>query len=148
MTKSTFDAHLAAIISGQVTKTNVIGIRKALNAETRRASGWKVGRTSPNVTEAQFEALWDALREHKPIVIGELHKTGLTQIRNERYRRQLHSVADILPNVTRFRLVGFDAIGRRGECWVPVYRAETETGSGFRFVNVPWQSGGRGPELV
>ena len=35
---STFAKHLAAVKSGEITKSNVIGIRKAMNAYERKAS--------------------------------------------------------------------------------------------------------------
>jgi len=149
MDKSTFSAHLDAINSGTVTKTNVIGLRKALNAVEREYQGWRTSRTSPKVTGAETEAALEALQECRPIVTGELHETGLKQLQNRRYRKQLEGVADILPNIARFRLVDFEMFGRRADYAVPVYRAETEDGkSGFRFINIPWQSGGKGPEVL
>jgi hypothetical protein len=149
MPKTAFTAHLDAIKSGTVTKTNVIGLRKALNAVEREYQGWRTGHTSPKVTGAETEAALEALQEHRPIVTGELHETGLEQLQNRRYRRQLEGVADIIPNVARFRLVDFEMFGRRGDYAVPVYRAETEDGKpGFRFINIPWQSGGKGPEVL
>lgn len=72
-----FKAHMAAVQSGTVTKTNIIGIRKLLNGSIRRAQGWSVGMSTPK--------------------------------------------GDALDGGT--------------------YEA-------FRFINIPWQSGGDGPEIV
>lgn len=149
MPKSTFSAHIAAIKAGQVTKTNVIGIRKALNALERQGQGWSTSHTAPKVTWDEMNEALELLYDLRPVVTGELHETGLKQIQNRRYRRNLERVAYIVPNVARFRLVGYEQIGRRGEYAVPIYRAETEDGkTGFRFINVPWQSGGNGPEVL
>lgn len=145
MPSATFKKHIADIKSGHVTKTNVIGIRKALNAlESHRPN-----RTSPKAEWDEVSEALDLLSTIRPIVTGDLHESGLKQIQNRRYRRNLERVADIVPNVARFRLVGYEQIGRRGEYAVPIYRAETEDGkAGFQFINIPWQSGGNGPELV
>ncbi len=88
------------------------------------------------------------MTECRPLVVGELHDSGLVVIRSKRNRRNLEGAADLVPNIVRFRLVDFEMRGKYGDYFVPVYRAETEDGRGFCFVNVPWQSGGRGPEIV
>jgi len=46
----TFQKHIDAIASGSVTKTNIIGLRKALNAEGRRRAGLSVSMTCPKVS--------------------------------------------------------------------------------------------------
>lgn len=149
MQKSSFDVHIAAALSGRVTKSNVIGTRKALNTAARRAGGGRVAKCAPVVTTEQFDALFTALGDCRPVIEGELHDSGIKQINNRRYRKQLGAVSDLIPLITRFRLVDFYAAGRRGEYFVPVYRAETADGeSGFRFINIPWQSGGNGPEVL
>ena len=149
MPKSTFATHLDAIKSGTVTKTNVIGLRKALNTVTRKHQGWSTSSTAPKVTSTETEAALEALRECRPIIAGELHETGLKQLQNRRYRKHLEDVADIIPNIARFRLVDFEMFGKHANYAVPVYHAETEDGkSGFCFINIPWQSGGKGPEVL
>lgn len=145
---ATFDKHMTAIKSGTVTKTNVIGLRKALNQTARSDAGWSVSRTVTILTSEQCEALFTALEQHKPIVTGELHATGMAQLTNKRYRKQLEAYANVTADIQRFRLIGFEAIGRRGEYYVPVYQAENSTGQRLPFINIPWQSGGRGPEVT
>jgi hypothetical protein len=146
--QTTFDKHMLAIQSGNVTKTNVIGLRKALNQTTRADAGWSVSQNATLLTSDQCEQLFDALAEHKPIATGELHNTGLAQLTNKRYRKQLEAYANVIADIQRFRLIGFEAVGRRGEHYVPVYQAENSAGKRLPFINIPWQSGGRGPEIV
>lgn len=132
--------HLEAILRGVVDKSNVIGIRKALNAAERRASGYSVSSTAPKLTADECTAIEAALAEHEPRVIGELVASGMDRLRNPRYRKRLASVADVVANLTHFCLVGFDD-------GTPIYRACSATGS-FLFKNVSWQAGGDGPELM
>lgn len=146
MAQSTFDRHMAAIKAGKVDKTNIFGLRKAINRAERLRAGWSVSRGS--ISPEQADALELAIEAHQPTVIGELHETGLRVLRNPRYAKRLAPVANIIgaPDVA-FRLTRFDRIGRRGEYAVPVYRVTAKEGS-FIFRNIPWQSGGDGPELV
>ena len=146
--QTTFEKHLAAIKAGVITKSNVIGLRKALNQTARHDAGWSVSRNATILTAEQCEALFDALAEHKPIVSGELHESGVKQLTARRYRNQLKAYADVTADIQRFRLIGFEAIGRCGEYYVPVYQAENTAGARMPFINIPWQSGGRGPEIV
>lgn len=143
---STFAKHLDAIRSGAVDRSNVIGIRKALNMAARRSLGLSGSRTAPKATDEELELLVDLLAEHRPRVVGELHDSGIKQLTDKRYRRQLQSVADVVDNLAGFRLVGFEYLGRDGLYTTPVYRAEGANGGSFAFINVPWQSGGNGPE--
>jgi hypothetical protein len=139
--------HRDAISAHQVTATNVIGIRKAINLVKRRANGWSVPKSAP--TDEDVEALEDALEHRKPRVVGELHETGLKLLRDPRYAKVFDSLErSIIEDATaHFHLIGFERIGRRGEYAVPVYRITGKNGS-FNFRNVPWQSGGKGPEVV
>lgn len=139
--------HMAAIVSGAVTKTNVIGLRKILNADIRRSHGWSVSSTCPKYTHDEAVALERALLEHRPVVTGELHETGLTLLRSPRYKRRLAGVKPIIDALDFFRLVGFDRIGRSDQYTVPVYEAHAGK-QFFTFRNIPWQSDGNGPEIV
>lgn len=128
--------HLAAIESGMVTKTNVIGIRKALNSEWRVHRGY-----SPNRIKLAGEELREtmaALHMVRPRVTGELDESGKRLLRSPRYRKRLESVRAIIDNLDHFQLVRFDDIGRGHH--IPVYRAVSRQGNGFLFRNVPWQS--------
>ncbi len=155
----TFAAHLAAVEAGSVTKTNVIGIRKLLNGAERRAQGWSVGRTTPLGTCAEAAQILSAIAEHRPRVTGELHEGGLKVLRNPRYAKRLQPYAASIAAIDHFRLVDFDALGWCGAHHVPVYAAwstippkggalDGGTYEAFRFRNVPWQSGGDGPEVL
>lgn len=138
----TFSKHLAAVQSGEITKSNVIGIRKAMNEfELRSYSRHAGSSTAPQWTLEQINAMERALDRHKPIVTGELHETGLALLRSPRYRKRLASVAEIITDLDRFALVRFDPIGEgRVSKWVPVYQASTRDGRRFTFRNIPWQS--------
>lgn len=143
-----FQTHIDAIRSGRVEKRNIAGLRKAFNADARRGRGRSTGATAPKATPEQLDEASECVTQCRPLVVGALHDSGLVVIRSKRNRRNLESVADLVPHVVRFRLVQFEMWGQYGDYFVPVYRAETEDGRGFRFVNVPWQSGGRGPQIV
>lgn len=141
-----FQRHYAAITSGEVTKTNVFGLRKALNKAARAANGWSVSDTAA-ITEEEAIELDRAVEKHEPRVVGELHDSGVAVLRNPRYaKRWTAGEAAIIADLDSFRLVGFDPVGSTGH--VPRYRAVARNGASFEFVNVPWQSGGNGPEVV
>ena len=139
---STFAKHLAAVESGEVTKSNIIGIRKAMNEfESRSYSRHAGSSTAPQWTLEQINAMERALDRHKPIVTGELHETGLTLLRSPRYRKRLASVAEIIAGLDHFRLVRFDPIGNPSyPKWIPVYQAIARDGRRFTFRNVAWQT--------
>ena len=132
--------HLKAIRAGVVDKSNVIGIRKALNAAERRACGYSVGSTAPRATAVECAEIEAALARYEPNVAGALVQSGLVRLQNPRYKKRLASVADIIANLTHFCLVGFDD-------GTPIYRACSPRGS-FLFKNKSWQSGGDGPVLL
>lgn len=136
----TFEKHLAAVKSGEVTKSNVIGIRKAMNEfELRSYSRHAGSSTAPQWTLEQINAMEHALDQHKPRVAGELHETGLALLRSPRYRKRLASVAEIIAGLDHFRLVRFDYLDN-GLHRVPVYRAIAGDGRRFTFRNIPWQT--------
>lgn len=126
--------HLADITNGNVSKTNVIGIRKALNAAWKREHWrWKQG---PRVEDVA--ALHNALADHEPRVCYGLHDTGVALLRSPRYRKRLESVRHIIDGLHMFRLVRFDEVGRGTH--VPVYRAVSYDGESFLFRNIAWQT--------
>lgn len=141
--------HLAAIESGAVTKTNVIGIRKAINAMERDRNGYSLSATAPKTTIEEVFAVEEKLSEREPNVTGEFFLSGLAVLTNPRYAKRFsereHAVID---DIDVIKLVRFDRIGRRGEYAVPVFRAKGCNGDDFLYWNIPWQSGGRGPEIV
>lgn len=153
----TVQAHLDAIRTGEVTKTNIIGIRKLLNGASRRADHLSTGATTPLGTMAQADEVVSAIYQHRPRIAGELHETGLKVLRNKRYAKRLAAFADSIAAADHFRLVDFEWLGNYHT--VPVYALWSKvppkgdaldggTYEAFRFRNVPWQSGGDGPELV
>lgn len=155
----TLQSHKDAILSGEVSKTNVIGLRKALNASERERQGWGNGRTSPKDHWQDVQEVVSLLPKHRPLVVGELHDSGIEVLRNPRYRKRWTEYQQRViagPNV-RFRLVRFDRLGDYGQYAAPVYQvcryynnAGWPRGSydSFCFRNVPWQAGGNGPEVV
>lgn len=136
-----YEKHLAAIKAGNVTKSNVIGIRKAINAGERRYSGLSVSATAPRVAPWQASELESALTDYEPRVSGELHDSGLAILRNPRWRKRFSERQhEIISRLDHFRLVRFDRIGAHDQASVPVYRVCDGEGNSFDFRNVPWQS--------
>lgn len=127
--------HLAAIESGNVTKTNVIGLRKALNHVSRLQSGWSGNRCA--ATFEEVDSAMAALAKHKPIVRGELHASGVKLLTDKRYRKRLEPVADKVAALQGFSLVGFEEVERNK--FAPVYMAWGNAGT-FRFYSIPWQT--------
>lgn len=124
--------HRAAVESGKVTKTNVIGIKKAINA-------MELGSWPAEMIDAQFE-LERAIAERHPLVVGELHETGLKVLRNPRYAKRWNErEAAIISRLHHFELIRFDRIGRLWHS-VPVYRAVSRSDGSFAFRNIPWQT--------
>jgi hypothetical protein len=133
----TLARHLAAIQSGQITKTNVIGIRKAINSAERNRHGYS--ERGP-VIWAQVQPLLDALAVHEPLVRGELHASGVALIASRRWRKRWTETQQaVIDSLHGFRLVRFDMVGNRDQKGIPVYRAVGDAGS-FLFRNIPWQS--------
>lgn len=148
---NTVAKHLEAINAGTITKTNVIGLRKIFNHVARLDYGLSGNRS--NATIADADKLFSAIYKHKPRVAGELHDSGLALLNNKRYAKQLAQVSHLLPLVSGFRLVDFEYFDRL-HC-VPIFEARDNESlySGhdaalFQFRNIPWQSGGNGPEIV
>lgn len=153
---ATAKKHLDAINAGTVDKTNVIGIRKAINHVERLRAGYSGNRSS--VTPEQADALEYAIRLHRPRVVGELHETGLKVLRSPRYaKRWTDWQRKAIDALDHFRLVGFERID--GTHATPVYAVWAKvppkgdaldggTYEAFWFRNVAWQSGGNGPEIV
>lgn len=134
----TVQRHVDAVSAFQVSKSNIIGIRKALNHAERLRAGYSGNRSS--VTIADAERIEELVEHKQPLVVGELHETGLKLLRDRRYAGRLEHVADIIANLKAFHLVRFDRIGPRGMHVVPVYRATAGGENYFYFRNVPWQS--------
>lgn len=130
--------HLTAIESGIVTKSNVIGLRKALNADYRRSRGYSESLTAPKLRGTELAAIMNRLGECKPIVDQALADSGIALLTDKRYRKRLERVAHILPRVSFFRLIRFDDI--KDGHFVPVYRACTPSAESFVFRNIPWQA--------
>ena len=130
--------HLTAIESGTVTKTNVIGLRKAIKADYRRSRGYSVSAVSPKLAGDELESTLERLKAVEPRVTGELVDSGRKLLQDKRYRKRLERVADIVAALDGFRLVRFDWIGR--DSVMPVYRACGPNGESFLFYSVPWQT--------
>ena len=139
--------HLIAIQSREVTATNVIGIRKAINTLARKAAGFRASPTASKMTAAELNQIERELTRCAPRVVGSLHDTGVKLLTSPRYRKRLAPVREIIDGLVSFHLVGFDRLGRYEDHAVPVYEVRSPTGA-FRFRNIPWQSGGNGPEVI
>lgn len=136
MPKTAMQRHLDAIASGQVTASNIIGIRKAANHVARLRQGWSGYRS--NATPAEVTAAFQALAKGEPLVRGESHAAGVRVLNNRRYaNRWTAQERRVIETLHGFRLAGFECLDDSHH--VPVFRALGETGS-FLFRNVPWQS--------
>jgi len=144
----TFQKHIDAIASGSVTKTNIIGLRKALNAESRRLAGLSVSATCSKAAGDDIYLALAMIDRDRPKVVGELHDSGVKLLQNKRYAKRLAEYADVIEWPSHFELCGFDRLGCYGNYAVPVYRLVGQNGGSFKFRNIPWQSGGNGPEIV
>ncbi len=145
------ERHETAIRTGLVTKTNMIGLRKTINAmeKGQSLSGWRSRNGAAPDADKVFE-VEQLLQDREPHVVGELHDTGVKLLRSPRYaKRWNEKQAGIIARLHHFSLVRFDRIKPHGYGWisVPVYRAADATGQNFLFRNIPWQSGGNGPEI-
>ena len=145
---TTIEKHLAMLRSGVVDKTTVAGLRKALNALERRERGYSVSRTSTCMTEGERDYVDMLLIDKKPKVVGALHDSGVALLRNKRYARQLAGVKHVVDDLQEFRLVEFQYVGQYMDKVTPVYRAINSHGEHFDFTNLPWQSGGNGPQVL
>lgn len=143
---ATAKRHMKAICEGYVTKSNVIGLRKVFNHQARLdryRSGDRI-----NVKPQEVDDLMSALERLQPKVVGELHDSGVKLLQSKRYRsRFTDAQRAIIADIDCFRLVGYLEVGN---LWhhVPAYRVIGKNGDKFTFYNVPWQSGGNGPEIV
>lgn len=138
---SAIQRQLAAINSGRVTKSNIIGIRKILGAAWRLEHGYSVSVTAPSFDEMSAtqarEAILKGLEECRPTVTGDLHETGLQLLRSPRYRKRFAFLNDVISDDMRFDLIRFDDVSRGH--FIPVYRA-CGWDRGFVFRAIPWQT--------
>lgn len=128
--------HAVAILSGNVDKSNVIGLRKALNADARRSARLSVSPSAPHLQGAELAATVELLKR-EPLVRGELHASGVRLLTDKRYAKRLEAVRPIIDSLHGFRLVRFDWLDDL-HCF-PVYRACGSAGS-FLFRALPWQA--------
>ena len=121
----TLKKHLHAIKSGAITKTNVIGLRKAFNTYAR-------------VTINDIVEINQAISLNEPRVSRELDASGRKVLQDRRYRKHwTESQARIIATLDHFRFVGFHEIDRAH--YVPIYKAIASGGS-FNFIVIPWQT--------
>ncbi|NJS14064.1 MAG: hypothetical protein HC788_04910 [Sphingopyxis sp.] len=117
----TAQKHLDAIRAGVVDRSNVIGLRKLINASERQAAGYSVSVTACTISGDDLLTIENALATCKPIVTGDLHETGLKLLRSPRYAKRLQWQQTHIARIHAFRLVRFDRIGARDLQSVPVY---------------------------
>lgn len=136
---STFQKHLAAILAGEVTKSNVIGLKKATIAFERKSAGYSISSTAPDWSVTEMQQIARALKANQPTVTGELYETGLKQLRDRRYAsRWSEKQQGIIDRLDHFKLVGIISVGRRS--YAAVFKAVDVTGQNFCFYNIPWQT--------
>lgn len=140
----TYSRHMAAIES-HVTRTNIIGIRKALNAFHRGANGWSVSVTSPAWTYDQFRSILSAVQRYQPVIAGNMHESGITTLQRAQKRYSGRFTARqcaVIDKIWQFRLIDWHLHDNH---YYPVIRAVGTNQDYFDFINIPWQSGGNGP---
>lgn len=135
---------------GEVTASNVRGIRTAINKAERGSAGFSVPKYADSADwRGQVWELEGRVGECRPKVVGELHDTGVAVLTNPRYKSRLSAYAEDIAELDHFRLDHFARIGSRGLTATPVYSVHNKAGERlFRFMHIPWQSGGDGPEIV
>lgn len=144
----TFDKHMSAI-RHTVTKSNIIGIRKALNAFERSQRRYSTSCTSPNWTFTRVQACLSAVLRVQPVISGEWHDSGVATLKRAltRYKGRFNAAhARIIGDIWHFRLVDWHC--EESLHWYPVIRCVAGDGTYFDFINIPWQSGGDGPMLA
>lgn len=135
---ATLKKHLDAIKSGAITKTNIIGLRKAFNTNARLIWGYSCGVTSPRVKVNDIAEINKAISLNEPRVSRELDASGRKVLQDRRYRKHwTESQARIIATLDHFRFVGFREISAMH--FVPVYKAIASGGS-FNFIVIPWQT--------
>ena len=136
---ATLKKHLDAIKGGSITKTNIIGLRKAFNAHARLARGYSLSITSPRVTGDNISEIRRAISMHEPRVSRELDVSGRKVLQDPRYRKRWTvGQARIIKEIEFFRFVGFRDIDGGGH-FVPIYKAISMWGN-INFIVIPWQT--------
>lgn len=138
--KNSFAKHLAAINSGRIDRTNIIGLRKAFNA-FEKSRHWGGSWQAPKMTADQYSAAEKAIAARQPVAVGELREGGLKVLRNPRYRNRWSERQQAIIDAPdlRFELARFDWLNAV-HC-VPVFRAvSAKLGQSFTFRNIPWQT--------
>lgn len=133
--------HAKAIEAGEVTRSNVIGLKKAISADNRRRQGWSVSQTAPKLRGVELSKTLGRLTVVQPRVTGELVESGRKALADRRYRSRLKKAGalDIVDSgIAGFRLVDFWTEGDAGP--YPVYEAQGCNGRAFAFYHVPWQA--------
>lgn len=137
--RTAIEKHRLAVMSGHVTRTNVIGIRKALNAFDRDRKGYSIGRTSPAVCLGDVIGMHKALADYEPAVSDDLAETGRRILQDKRYsKRWTEAQRAVIASTDTFRLTGFVDVDNGH--YVPVYRACGANGDSFLYYVVPWQT--------
>jgi hypothetical protein len=143
----TFNRHMMAIANKQIERTNIIGMRKMINASLRADQGLSNPRRSTVVPMSYIDSLYRAIYHNCPIVLGELHDSGVKLLQDRRYKsRWTPSQQFTIDRIAKFRLVDWYNVDRFHV--VPIFRVIGFDGVPFDFYNVSWQSGGNGPKVV
>lgn len=134
--QTTAQRHIDAISARCLTKTNVIGIRKALAHVDRIRAGYSGNRS--NATPEQADRMENLIAQKRPTVLGELHDSGVELLRSPRYAKRWNDEQrEIIGDAhLRFDLIRFD---RERSAVIPVYCATSWKGR-FCFRNIPWQT--------
>jgi hypothetical protein len=142
----TAEKHLRTIMAGTVDRSTIIGLRKMFNATARGDGRYASSTRAPLVPSVDVDDIMAAIHKQRPFAVGELHKGGLAILRNKRYAKSLAPYAEIVnaPDLI-FKLVDFSWFGVY-HC-TPEWCASSTSAGSFVYRHVPWQSGGKGPEI-
>jgi hypothetical protein len=143
----TFNRHMMAIANKQIERTNIIGMRKMINASLRADHGLSTSRCSTVVPMSDIDSLYRAIYHSCPIVLGELHDSGVKLLQDRRYKSRWTPAQQFtIDRIAQFQLVNWYNFDRFHV--TPVYRVIGFDGAPFDFHNLAWQSGGNGPKVV
>jgi hypothetical protein len=148
-------AALAELKTGKISEGRIRGLRKALNADSRRVQNLSTSSTSSKMTGPELCEILERIEKNPPLIADEKQiEKGLAFLRSKQWTPKgatrknaplsQFDAEYIKPeNFDRFELIGFDDFGRHGNAnYIPIYRVVSKTGQKFDYSAGSWQSGG------
>lgn len=144
----TFEKHWHAITARKVvSRSNIIGIRKALNNAARWEAGWSCNKGM--IDPERAAQLLSAVYRHIPAVDGQQLAFGRAYLRKPRNMRKLTDYQRDIVTSDAPLIFLVDYLEGPNRTFRPVFRVERLYGGGhFCYTVTPWQAGGDGLEVV